>query len=127
MSERPYEGLLTAIVTPFAAGATGLEGAALDGRQQGQVALSALWAVTGVAALLVGLRRDLRPVRLAALGLLLTTAAKVFLYDLSALESGYRVASFIALGLLLLGGAFAWQRARPRALPDLRDAPGNTA
>ncbi len=34
----------------------------------------------------------------------------------------YRVASFIALGLLLLCGAFAWQRLRPRPLPDLREA-----
>ena len=27
------------------------------------------------------------------------------------------------LGLLLLCGAFAWQRVRPRALPDLRAMP----
>jgi len=33
------------------------------------------------------------------------------------------VASFIVLGLLLLGGAFAWQRVRPRPLPDLRAMP----
>jgi LPXTG-motif cell wall-anchored protein len=36
----------------------------------------------------------------------------VFAYDLSELESIYRALSFIALGLLLLGGAFAYQRIR---------------
>ena len=91
--------------------------------QQGQVQLSALWAVAGVGALIVGLRADLREVRLAALGLLTATVAKVFLYDLAALTSIYRVASFIGLGLLLLLAAFAYQRLRPEPLQDLRAMP----
>jgi hypothetical protein len=33
------------------------------------------------------------------------------------------VASFIVLGLLLLCGAFAWQRMRPQPVPDLRGMP----
>jgi hypothetical protein len=44
-------------------------------------------------------------------------------YDLASLASLYRVASFVALGLLLLAGAFAWQRARPVPLGDLRRVP----
>jgi hypothetical protein len=31
--------------------------------------------------------------------------------------------SFIGLGLLLLAGAFVWQRLRPRNLPDMREVP----
>jgi uncharacterized membrane protein len=89
-------------------------------RQQGQMLMSALWAVTGIAALAVGLRSDLQLVRYGALGLILLATAKVFLFDLAALSSLYRVASFLALGLLLLVGAFIWQRTRPRPLPDLR-------
>jgi uncharacterized membrane protein len=90
---------------------------------QGQLQLSALWAVAGVVALVVGLRLDMREVRLAALGLLGATAAKVFLYDLAALTSVYRVASFIGLGLVLLVAAFAYQRLRPEGLQDLRAMP----
>lgn len=82
-------------------------------RQQGQVLLSALWGVVGIAGLIAGLRRDLAPLRTAALGLLLATVAKVFLYDLSTLTSIYRVVSFFVLGGLLLAGAFAYQRLRP--------------
>jgi uncharacterized membrane protein len=88
-------------------------------RQQGQVLLSALWGLVGVGALIAGLRRKVLWLRSAALALLLTTVAKVFLYDLSTLTSLYRVVSFFVLGALLLAGAFAYQRLRPPP-PDLR-------
>jgi uncharacterized membrane protein len=90
-------------------------------RQQGQVLLSGFWSLVGVAGLIVGLKRNNSAVRNGALALLLATIAKVFLYDLSTLTSIYRVISFIALGLLLLAAAFAYQRLRPPPLPDLRD------
>ncbi len=94
-------------------------------RQQGQVLLSALWSVTGLVALIVGLRRSVASARTAGLALLLLAVGKVFLYDLSTLTSIYRVASFIVLGLLLLAGAFAYQRLRPPPLPDMRAAPAS--
>ncbi len=87
----------------------------------GQVALSALWGVTGVLALVGGLRASSALVRNAALGLLMATIAKLFLYDLSTLESIARVVSFMVLGLLLLAGAFAYQRLRPPPQPDMRE------
>ena len=90
--------------------------------ERAQMLLSALWAVVGVAALIAGLVRDRRALRTGALVLVGTALAKVFLYDLAKLTAMARVASFVALGLLLLG-AFAWQRIRPRPLPDLREAP----
>ena len=116
----------TAVVTPFQPETSDLRAAVLDlgVRQQGQLLLSALWSGVGVIALVIGLRRDARPVRLASLGLLGATIAKVFLYDLSALTSIYRVVSFIGLGLLLLAAAYAWQRLRPARPPDLRPATG---
>ena len=82
-------------------------------RQQGQALLSGMWALVGVAALVAGLLRDRRELRIGALALLGVTLGKVGLYDLSSLDSMYRVASFVALGMLLLLGAFAWQRLRP--------------
>ena len=115
----------TALVTAFQPGEgvpdTGLFD--LGARELGQLLLSALWALTGVAALVVGLRRDDRALRLGSLALLLVTVGKVFLYDLAALTSLYRVGSFIGLGLLLLVAAGIWQRMRPRPLADLRDVP----
>jgi uncharacterized membrane protein len=109
------------IVTAFQPG--GAETTVLDlpVRQQGQVLVSALWGLAGLVALLTGLRRDLRELRIGALALLLAAVAKVFLYDLSTLGSVYRVVSFLALGALLLAASFAYQRLRPTPLPDLRE------
>jgi uncharacterized membrane protein len=110
-----------AIVTVFQPG--GAETTLLDlpVRQQGQVLVSALWGGVGLLAVLAGLRRDIRELRIAALTLLLAAVGKVFLYDLATLGSVYRAASFLALGALLLAASFAYQRRRPTPLPDLRE------
>ena len=86
--------------------------------QTPQVLLSAFWALVGFGSLLFGLLRDDRRFRIAGLALLTAAVAKVFLFDLSTLESIYRVLSFIALGLLLLAAAFAYQRIRARIVED---------
>jgi uncharacterized membrane protein len=111
-----------AIITAFQPGSTETVDIVLDlsVRQQGQVLLSALWSLVGLTGLIIGLRTRLPALRSAALALLLITVAKVFLYDLSTLTSIYRVISFIVLGLLLLAGAFAYQRLRPPPVPDMR-------
>lgn len=110
------------IVTPFESGSA-VDSALLSAHQQGQMVLSVFWALVGVGTLVVGLRRDLRALRLAALTLLGVAVAKVFLFDLATLTSLYRVVSFVGLGMLLLVAAYVWQRLRPRALPDLRETP----
>ncbi len=111
-----------AIITAFAPTTTAAAETLLDlsVRQQGQVALSALWSLLGLSALILGLRRDIAPIRTAGLALLLVAVGKVFLYDLSTLTSLYRVTSFTVLGLLLLSAALAYQRLRPPSPPDMR-------
>jgi hypothetical protein len=107
-----------AIVSVFQPGADVVDATTsltLGVRQQGQVLLSALWAAAGVAALLLGLRTDRREPRFAGFALLGLAFGKVVMFDLATLDSIYRVASFVALGLLLLGSAFAYQRMRPHA------------
>ena len=81
-------------------------------REQGQAILSAFWSLLGLGLLWAGLRGDLRPLRLAGFALLTIAVGKVFLYDMAALDRGYRVLSFVVLGLLLLAGAYAYQRLR---------------
>jgi uncharacterized membrane protein len=80
--------------------------------QTPQVLLSAFWAITGLAGIVYGLVRDDVRLRIGGLVLLGIAVLKVFVYDLSELESIYRVLSFIAIGLLLLTGAYAYQRIR---------------
>ncbi len=112
-----------AIVSAFqpAAGVAAANVLDLGVRQEGQLLLSVLWSAVGLVALVLGLRVGSPTVRGAALVLLLFTSGKVFLYDMSTLDSLYRVVSFVVFGLLLLAGAHTWQRLRPRPLPDLRE------
>jgi uncharacterized membrane protein len=100
------------IVSAFQPGKVELSAGNLSVREQGQALLSAFWSVLGVGLLWAGLRRNLRPLRLAGFSLLAVAVGKVFLYDMSALDQGYRVLSFVVLGLLLLAGAYAYQRMR---------------
>jgi uncharacterized membrane protein len=90
-------------------------------QQAGQVLLSAFWALSGLGAVVYGLLRDVRRLRLAGLGLLALAIAKVYTYDLAELEALARVLSFVGLGLLLLVGAFAYQRIRLGAGDDSRE------
>jgi uncharacterized membrane protein len=109
---RVYLGVaaVTAIYLPSLAIVSAFDGNELEPGQTPQVLLSAFWAIAGLAGIVFGLLRGVKALRLGGLALLLVAAVKVFAYDLSELESIYRALSFIALGLLLLGGAFAYQR-----------------
>ena len=100
------------IVSAFQPGSVALAAGRLGVREQGQALLSAFWSLLGLGLLWAGLRKDVRALRLGGFGLLLVAVAKVFLYDMAALDKGYRVLSFVVLGLLLLAGAYAYQRLR---------------
>ena len=90
--------------------------------QTSQLALSGFWGALGFAAIVVGLVRRRQALRLGGLGLLALAVGKVFLVDLAQLDSIWRVGSFLAIGLLLLAGAFAYQRARLPSLHERREA-----
>jgi uncharacterized membrane protein len=83
-------------------------------REIGQAWLSAFWTATGLGAVVWGMVRHSPKARLGGLALLAVAIAKVWTYDLSELEETARALSFVALGLLLLSGAFAYQRFLPK-------------
>lgn len=84
-----------------------------EAREIGQAWISAFWTVIGLAAVVWGLVRKSANARLAGLALLLVAIAKVWTYDLAELDELPRALSFVALGLLLLLGSFAYQRIKP--------------
>src|SRR5712692_30670 len=71
---------------------------------------SALWMGYGALLMLVGFWRRSAFVRWQALLLIAVTIVKVFVYDVSRLDRGYRIVSFIVLGVLLLAISFVYQR-----------------
>ena len=81
----------------------------VEGDLQQALAISAFLMVYGGALLAVGFWKRSAFVRWQALLLIVYTIAKTFVYDMRNLSQGYRVASFMALGVLLLAVSFAYQ------------------
>ncbi len=72
--------------------------------------MSVAWGIYAMALLVIGLWRHVRALRMLSLGFLVLTVAKVFLYDLSNLEGGYRILSFLGLGVSLILVSLLYQR-----------------
>jgi uncharacterized membrane protein len=77
-----------------------------------------LWTLEGVAGLMLGISRQAKAMRVAALAVLGATVIKIFVFDLAALDALSRIISFLVLGAVLLGVSFLYQK-RQRA----EDAP----
>ncbi|MBI5118087.1 DUF2339 domain-containing protein [Candidatus Poribacteria bacterium] len=74
------------------------------------LSLSIIWAVYATFLIILGIARDYKPIRYMALLLFGVTILKVFLIDLSELERFYRIISFVALGLILIGVSLLYQK-----------------
>jgi uncharacterized membrane protein len=81
-------------------------------RWRTQVGLSLLWTLYAAAALAWGFIRSNPAVRYAALGLFGLTVIKVFAVDLGAVKTGYRILSFLVLGVVLLLVSVVYQKRR---------------
>lgn len=81
-----------------------------DLRDEQQLALSLVWLFYSVVLMVFGFWRSNRGTRLIAMGLFSITIVKIFLYDLSSLETAYRIVSFVVLGAILLGVSYGYQR-----------------
>ncbi len=128
MAFRPAEPLLSMILAvmalytaavalpaarPAHAVASGLLALLLYRQVSGSV-LTVAWGAQGVALLAAGFPLRDRTLRLSGMGLLLVCILKLFLYDLSYLETLPRIFSFIVLGLLLVGVSWLYTRFRER-------------
>ncbi len=77
---------------------------------QRSLAISGFLMVYGVGLLGVGFWKRSSFARWQALVLLVFTICKVFLNDIGGLSAGYRVASFMGLGVVLMGVSYAYQK-----------------
>jgi len=71
---------------------------------------SAIWLIYGAALMAIGFWKRSAFNRWESLVLIAVTILKVFLYDVSVLQQGYRILSFVALGAVLLAISFIYQR-----------------
>ena len=71
---------------------------------------SAVWMFYGAALMVIGFWKQQQFLRWQAMVLVAATILKVFIYDVSALDKGYRILSFLVLGAILLAISFLYQR-----------------
>lgn len=88
---------------------------------------SAIWLLYGAALMAFGFQKRSALARWQALILMAFTICKVFLYDVSQLGGSYRIISFIALGAVLLGISFIYQRDWLKLSPHSQEQPNQGA
>ena len=79
-------------------------------RWSGQLSISLVWAVFAAILVAAGMQGKVSALRWSGLALFCLTALKVLLVDVGTLPGGYRVVALLALGSLLVGAAWAYQR-----------------
>ena len=77
-----------------------------------QLCISGVWLVYSVLLMVVGIYRSRLNIRIVSIVILGITIGKVFLFDLSYLNSLNRIFSFIGLGVILLLISFLYQKYR---------------
>ena len=71
---------------------------------------SAIWLLTGIALVSIGIYKDIKMARMASIGFILLAVSKVFLYDAAELEGLFRIISFLGLGLSLIGLSYFYSK-----------------
>jgi uncharacterized membrane protein len=75
-----------------------------------QLFLSGVWLLYSIALMVIGIWRRQRGIRIASIVLFGFTILKIFIYDLSFLDTLYRIFSFIGLGVILLAVSYLYQK-----------------
>lgn len=86
-------------------------------------AYSIVWLLMATGAILAAAGLKIQGLHRAGMGLLLLVVAKIFLVDMSDLEGLLRVASFMGLGLSLLGIAFLYQKLSKKEQDGIKTEP----
>lgn len=68
------------------------------------------WGLFALGLLIGGIWKGSRPTRLAGLGLLVVTLAKLFLHDLARLDQLYRIGAFAGVAVIAIAASFLYQR-----------------
>lgn len=112
--EQQFPGVLASVagVVVWFAGSQEIVGtfAEVDMLNTRNLLLSLWWMVHASVLMLVGALPMIRSIRRVATALFGLAVLKVFLYDARALDLGFRVVSFMVLGVILLIVAFYYQK-----------------
>jgi uncharacterized membrane protein len=80
--------------------------------------LPVLWGCLAFVFLIIGIRRRIKPLRIAALSLIGITILKLFVYDIRNVSKGGKIGAFIVLGIVLLVISFTYQKIKSIILDE---------
>jgi len=75
-----------------------------------KIALPILWSISSLTLMIIGMRRKIKILRIISLSLFTLTILKLFIYDISNVTQGGKIAAFIILGVILLLVSFLYQK-----------------
>ena len=87
--------------------------------------LSIIWGISSFIVMWLGMKKNNRTLRVIALCLFGITLVKLFLYDISNMSPGGKIAAFILLGVLLLIVSFMYQRLKKFLIDDAKELKNN--
>ncbi len=79
-------------------------------RKAGKVALPILWSIVSLVLMWMGMKKRVKQLRIISLSLFTLTILKLFIYDISNVGQGGKIAAFIILGVILLIVSFMYQK-----------------
>ena len=85
--------------------------------------ISGVWLFYSIVMLVAGIWKRFRALRIIAIILFGITILKIFIFDLSFLETLYRIISFMGLGVILLGVSYLYQKYKGIILDTEGDKP----
>ncbi|MCE3225575.1 MAG: hypothetical protein K0S32_126 [Bacteroidetes bacterium] len=85
-----------------------------------KVALPILWGVIAFVFLSVGIRKQLKQLRVMALVILAITLIKLFAYDINDVSKAGKIIAFIILGIVLLIMSFMYQKIRTIIVDEIK-------
>lgn len=80
--------------------------------------LPILWGLCSFAFMFVGMRHKYKTLRIISLSLFSLTILKLFVFDISNISAGGKIAAFFFLGVLLLVVSFMYQRLKKIIIDD---------
>lgn len=75
-----------------------------------QLILSSSWLLVSIILIMIGIWQRSQLIRITSIVIFGIAILKIFLYDLSFLETLYRIFSFIGLGIILMVASFLYQK-----------------
>lgn len=80
-----------------------------------KLGLSILWGAYALFLIIIGLRKNLRYIRITAMALFGITLVKLFVYDMAGMNTIAKTIVMVALGILLLTASFLYNKTKKSA------------